>query len=113
MRFARTAVDDALVGPALRARRTARLGPGGRLVLRGARAAAQLPPLARADAAERRDRARAAAHAGLAVVVRRGRAAARRPARRPLRISGGQGALLVLVVGGAGSAQDVRLTLTA
>ena len=40
VRFARTALDDPLVGKALRARRTARLRPGGRLVLR-----ATMPPL--------------------------------------------------------------------
>ena len=47
---------------------------------------------------------------------RRSCAAARASARSraaSLRISGGQGSLLVLVVGGAGGAQDVRLTLTA
>jgi len=49
---------------------------------------------------------------GVAAVVRRGRAARVVP-RGALTISGGQGSLLVLVVGGAGGVQDVRLTLTA
>ena len=44
--------------------------------------------------------------------VRRGRAERTVP-RGVLRISGGRGALLVLVAGGAAGAQDVRLTLTA
>ena len=49
VRFARTALDDPLVGPALRARRTARLRPGGRVVLRARVDAAESPAMARAD----------------------------------------------------------------
>ena len=86
VRFARTAVDDPLVGPALRARRTR--APRRRRAARAARAraAAQLPPLARADAATRRDRAaqrrtrarrRRAPRAGRSASLPRGSAAAR------------------------------------
>ena len=45
--------------------------------------------------------------------MRRGRAARAVARRGALTIAGGQGSLLVLVVGGAGGVQDVRLTLTA
>jgi hypothetical protein len=48
----------------------------------------------------------------LGVVVRRG--SVERPlGRGPLRLRGGEGSLRVLVIGGGGGAQDVRLTLTA
>jgi hypothetical protein len=50
--------------------------------------------------------------AGRGVVVRRGRAERTVP-RGVLRMSGGQGSLLLLVVGGAAGVQDVRLVLTA
>jgi hypothetical protein len=50
--------------------------------------------------------------AGLGVVVRRG-SLERAVPRGALRISGGQGALLLLVVGGAAGVEDVRLALTA
>ncbi len=49
---------------------------------------------------------------GLAAVVRRGSGERALP-RGVLLISGGQGSVLLLVIGGAGSAQGVRLTLTA
>ncbi len=111
VRFARKAVDDALVGPALRARRTARLGPGGRLVLRGS-----VQPLSfrlwRVPFGASAVTVLRGGAPGLAVVVRRGRAARVIP-RGSVTVSGGRGSLLVLVVGGAGSTLDVRLTLTA
>ncbi len=99
-RFGRMALGDPLVGPALRARRTAKLQPGGRIVLRGS-----VPPLglrlwrvpatARAVTIVRTDAP------GPAVVVRRG-SAERVLVRGSLRLQGGRGALLVLVAGGAG-----------
>ena len=111
VRFARTAADDPLVGRALRARRTAPLRPGGRLVLRGA-----VQPLSfrlwRVPTGAKAVRITRGGAAGLGVVVRRG-SAERAVPRGALRISGGQGALLLLVVGGATGLQDVRLTLTA
>jgi len=111
VRFARTALDDPLVGKALRARRTARLRPGGRLVLR-----ATMPPLSlrlwrvrtSADAVTlRRTGARR-----VGIVVRRG-AQERALAGAAVRLNGRQGTLLVLLIGGGGGTQDVRLTLTA
>jgi len=111
VRFARTAVDDPLVGRALRARRTAPLRPGGRLVLRGA-----VQPLGfrlwRVPTGAKGVRIARSGAAGLGVVVRRGRLERAVP-RGALRISGGQGALLLLVVGGAAGVADVRLALTA
>jgi hypothetical protein len=111
VRFARTAVDDPLVGPALRARRTARLRPGGRLVLR-----ASVQPLSfrlwRVPTGASAVTVRRSGALGLAAVVRRGRGARVVP-RGGLKVSGGQGSLFVLVIGGAGSVQDVRLTLKA
>jgi hypothetical protein len=47
----------------------------------------------------------------VAVVVRRG-FAEHSLGRGPLRLQSGAGPLLVLVVGGGGGTQDVRLTLT-
>jgi hypothetical protein len=111
VRFARTAVDDPLVGRALRARRTARLSSGGRLVLRG-----RVQPLGlrlwRVPTAVKAVRIERSGAAGRGVVVRRGRAERTVP-RGVLRMSGGQGSLLLLVVGGAAGVQDVRLVLTA
>jgi hypothetical protein len=109
-RFARTALDDPLVGKALRARRTGRLGAGGRLVLRG-----RVQPLGL--------RLWLVPTAAAVVTVRRGgalrlRAVVRRGsrevplARGAVRLSGGQGALLILVIGGSYAAQDVRLALS-
>lgn len=111
VRFARAAADDPLVGPALRARRTARLRAGGRIVLH-----ASVQPLSfrlwRVPTSASTVTVRRSGALGVAAVVRRGRAARAVP-RGTLTISGGQGSLLVLVVGGAGGVQDVRLTLTA
>jgi|tagenome__1003787_1003787.scaffolds.fasta_scaffold20890947_2 hypothetical protein len=110
-RFARLAFDDPLVGRALRARRTARLGPGGRLVLR-----ASVPALSfrlwRVPSTAQAVRIVRSGATGVGVVVRRGRGERAVP-RGALRISRGQGALLVLVAGGAAGVADVRLTLTA
>jgi hypothetical protein len=111
IRFARTALDDPLVGPALRARRTARLRPGGRVVLR-----AHVEPLSlrlwRVPTTAAAIKVTRSGALGLGAVVRRGSLERALP-RGVLRISGGQGSLLLLVVGGAGSAHDVRVTLTA
>jgi hypothetical protein len=111
VRFARAAVDDPLVGRALRARRTARLGAGGRIVLR-----ASVQPLGlrlwRVPTSAKAVRIARGGAVGLGVVVRRG-SAERVVPPGVLRIAGGRGSLLLLVVGGAGSVQDVRLTLTA
>jgi hypothetical protein len=110
-RFARAAIDDPLVGPALRARRTARLRAGGRLVLRATVQPLSLrlwrvPTTATALTVRRTGAKR------LGAVARRG-SQERALASGALRLSGGQGSLLVLVIGGASSAQAVRLTLTA
>jgi hypothetical protein len=110
-RFARTALDDPLVGRALQARRTAKLGAGGRLVLRG-----RVQPLGlrlwrvRTTAAVVTVRRGGALRLG--AVVRRGSREVPLP-RGVVRLSDGQGALLILVVGGVSAAQDVSLTLTA
>jgi hypothetical protein len=111
VRFARTALDDPLVGKALHARQTARLRPGGRLVLR-----ATMPPLSLrlwrvpATAAAVTLRRAGARRAG--VVVVRG-AQERVLGGAAVRLGGRPGSLLVLVIGGGGGTQDVRLTLTA
>ncbi len=112
-RFARTALDDPLVGPALRARRTTRLRAGGRLVLR-----ASVQPLALRlwriplPANVRAVTVRRSGALGLGVVVRRG-SSERALARGALRVTTGQGSLLVLVAGGARGVRDVRLTISA
>jgi hypothetical protein len=49
----------------------------------------------------------------LGVVVRRGAAERGLASGGALRLAGGQGSLLLLVIGGAGGTQDVRLTLSA
>jgi hypothetical protein len=109
VRFARTALDDPLVGQALRARPTARLRAGGRVVLR-----ASVQPLAlrlwRVPASAAGVTLRRSGGRHLGVVVRRG-SAERALGSAALRMSG-TGSLLVLVVGGGGGTQDVRLTLT-
>jgi hypothetical protein len=108
-RFARAAVDDPLVGQALRARPTATLRGGGRVVLR-----ASVPPLAlrlwRVPASAAAVTLRRSGGRHLAVVIRRG-SAERTLEGAALRLASGRGALLVLVVGGGGGAQDVRITL--
>ncbi len=113
VRFARTAVDDPLVGPALRARRTQRLGPGGRLVLRATRAAAQLPPPGACRPASARDRApqrRTPDSRGRA--PREGRAG--RSAPRLPRVDGRAGSAARAARRAArATRKDVRLTLTA
>ncbi|HET6171062.1 MAG TPA: hypothetical protein VFD90_00565 [Gaiellales bacterium] len=109
-RFARTALDDPLVGEALHARRTARLRVGSRLVLRASVQPLSLRlwrvPLSAAAVTLRRSGARR-----LGVVVRRG-SAEHSLAGGALRIESGQGSLLVLVIGGGGGAQNVQLTLS-
>jgi hypothetical protein len=109
-RFARTVLDDPLVGPALRGRRTAALRAGGRVVLR-----ASVQPLAlrlwRVPARAAVVSVRRTGAAGLGVVVRRG-SFEWTFAGGVVRISGGQGPLLVLVVGGAAAVRSIRLTLT-
>jgi hypothetical protein len=111
VRFAQTVLDDPLVGKVLHARHAARLRAGGRLVLQ-----ARVQPLAlrlwrvqvpSGDALLRRSGSRR-----IGVVVRRG-ASERMLGSAALRLSGGREALLVLVIGGAGRAQRVRLTLVA
>ena len=109
-RYARTALDDPLVGNALHARRTARLRAGRRLVLR----ASVQPlgfrlwrvPVSAATVTLRRSGARR-----LGVVVRRG-VRERTLGGGAVRLSGEHGAVLVLVIGGALHARDIRLTLT-
>jgi hypothetical protein len=108
-RFARTALDDPLVGAALRARRTARLQAGGRVVLQ-----ASMEPLAlrvwRVPASAAGVTLRRSGGRRLGVVVRRG-SAERALGSAALRMNGG-GSLLVLVAGGGGGTQAVRVTLT-
>ena len=110
-RFARTALDDPLVGKALRARRTAELRAGGRLVLR-----ASVQPLGlrlwRVPTAARVVTLRRAGALRLGVVVRRG-SRELALAGGALRLSGGQGSLLILAIGGASAPRDVQLTLSA
>jgi hypothetical protein len=109
-RFARTALDDPLVGKALHARRTAKLRAGDRLVL-----SASVQPLSlrlwRVPASAAAVTLRRTGGLRLGVVVRRG-TAERLLGHGALRLRGGAGPLLVLVIGGGGGAQDVRLTLT-
>jgi hypothetical protein len=111
VRFARAALDDALVGPALRARSTARLRTGGRLVIH-----ARVEPLSlrlwRVPLAARVLTVRRSGALGPGVVVRRG-GIERELAGGVLRLADGQGSLLILVIGGAGGVQNARLTLTA
>ena len=110
-RFARTALDDPLVGRALHARRTATLRAGDRLAL-----SAGVQPLSlrlwRVPATAARVTIRRAGGRRLGVVVRRG-SAERSLGSGVLRLRSGAGSLLLLVVGGGGGPQDVRLTLTA
>ncbi|MDX6539186.1 MAG: hypothetical protein QOI71_796, partial [Gaiellales bacterium] len=110
-RFARTALDDPLVGQALRSRRAARLGSGGRVVLH-----ASVPPLGlvlwRVPATVAAVTVRRVGGAALAVAVRRGSSERTVPKRGPLRLASGRGSLVVLVAGGATSAQDIRLVLS-
>jgi hypothetical protein len=110
-RFARTALDDPLVGQALRSRRAARLGPGGRVVLH-----ASVPPLGlvlwRVPATVAAVTVRRVGGAALAVAVRRGSSERAVPKRGPLRLTRGRGSLVVLVAGGATSAHDIRLVLS-
>jgi hypothetical protein len=109
--FARHALDDPLVGKALRSRPTARLGAGGHLILR-----AHVEPLSlrlwRVPAAVGAVTLQRTGARRLRVIVQRG---AREYAlgRRGLRLAGGQGPLRILVIGGAGGAQDIRVALGA
>ena len=110
-RFARTALDDPLVGRALRPRRTGRLEAGGRLVLR-----ARVQPLGlrlwRVPTASAVVTVRRGGALRLGAVVRRG---SREVAfgRGTVRLPVGRGALVILVIGGSSGVQDVRLTLSA
>lgn len=110
-RFAQTALDDPLVGKALHARRTAPLRPRGRLVLQ-----ARVQPLAlwlwRVQIPAGRTTLRRSGSRRIGVVVRRG-ASERMLGSGALRLAGGPETLLVLVIGGAGRAENVRLTLVA
>ena len=110
-RFARTALDDPLVGQALRPRRAPRLGAGGRIVLR-----ASVPPLGlvlwRVPATVAAVTVRRMGGSGLAIVVRRGSSERTLSGGGPLRLTSGRGSLVVLVAGGATSAQDIRLVLS-
>jgi hypothetical protein len=109
-RFARAALDDPLVGKALHARRMANLRVGSRLVL-----SASVQPLSlrlwRVPTSAAAVTLRRAGGLRLAVAVRRG-SAEHALGSAVLRLGRGAGSLLVLVIGGAGGAQDVRLTLT-
>jgi hypothetical protein len=110
-RFARMAFDDPLVGQALRPRRAPRLGAGGRIVLH-----ASVPPLGlllwRVPATVAAVTVRRTGAAGLGVVVRRGSSERTLSGSGPLRLTSGRGSLLVLVAGGASSAQEIRLVLS-
>jgi hypothetical protein len=109
-RFARAALDDPLVGKALHARRTAKLRAGDRLVL-----SASVQPLSlrlwRVPSSAAAVTLRRSGGLRLGVVVRRG-SAERSLGSAALHLRSGAGSLLVLVIGGAGGTQDVRLTLT-
>jgi hypothetical protein len=109
-RFARAALDDPLVGKALHARRTAKLRGGDRLVL-----SASVQPLSlrlwRVPSSAAGVTLRRSGGLRLAVAVRRG-SAERSLGSAALRLRSGAGSLLLLVIGGAGGTQDVRLTLT-
>lgn len=110
LRFARTAIDDPLVGRALRARPTPRLRVGGRLVLQAHVLPLELllwrVPLGAGTVTVRRTGAK---HVG--VVVRRD-ALEQAVSGGAVRLAGPSGSLLVLVVGGDSALQDVRVTLT-
>jgi hypothetical protein len=110
VRFAHTALDDPLVGPALRPRRAPRLLAGGRIVLR-----ASLPALGlvvwRVPAAATTVTVRRSGSRKLGIVVRRG-ASERLLPDGSLRLSRGRGPLLVLVACGATSTQQIRLVLS-
>jgi hypothetical protein len=107
--FARLALDDPLVGKALHARRAARLRPGGRLVL-----SAKVQPLSlqlwRVPCSATTVSVRRSGGRRLGVTVRRG-SAERVLGGAVLRLRSGEGSLLVLVIGGGGGAQNVRVTL--
>jgi hypothetical protein len=110
-RFARTALDDPLVGRALRPRPAARLGAGGRIVLHASVPALGLllwrvPATVAAVSVRRTD------GTGLGVVVRRGSSERTLSGSGPLRLASGRGALLILVAGGARSARVIRLVLS-
>lgn len=110
VRFARMAIDDPLVGKALRARPTQRLRVGGRLVLE-----ARVPPLGLLlwrvplGAGTVTVRRTGAKHVG--IIVRRD-AIEQAISGGALRLSGPAGSLLVVVVGGDSTLQRVRVTLT-
>jgi hypothetical protein len=110
-RFARAALDDPLVGPALAARRAARVRPGGRVVLRAAVQSLALRlwrvPVPPGAVTLRRAGAR-----GLAVIVRRGAFERAVPPGR-LTLPPGRGPLLVLAAGGASAVRELRLTVSA
>ena len=110
-RFARTALDDPLVGKALQARRRSAIGPGDRLVL-----SAGVQPLSfrlwRVPAVAASITLRRSGGLHLAVVVRRG-SAERSLGGAALHLRSGAGPLLVLVVGGGGGPQNVRITASA
>jgi hypothetical protein len=109
-RFARMALDDPLVGRALRPRSGPRLGAGGRISLRISVPALGLMlwrvPTSAANVTVRRS---GSSH--VAVVLRRG-SRERTLASGSLRLAGGQGSLLILVAGGASSAHGIRLVLS-
>jgi len=109
--FARTALDDPLVGKALRARRTGMLGPGDRIALSGS-----VEPLSlrlwRVPSTAASITLRRAGGLHLAVVVRRG-AVDRTLGTAALHLRSGSGPLLVLVIGGGGGTQSVRITASA
>ena len=107
---ARVVLDDPLVGTALRARRTPKLRPGGRLVLN-----ASVQPFSlrlwRVPASAATVTLRRTGGLRLSVTVHRG-SAERALGSAVLRLDRGKGSLLLLVIGGGGGEQAVRLTLT-
>jgi hypothetical protein len=109
-RFARAALDDPLIGKALHARRTARLRPGDRLVL-----SATVQPLSlrlwRVPCSAATVSLRRAGGRRLAIEVRRG-SAEHALGGAVLRLRSETGSLLVLVIGGGGGVQNVRITLS-
>jgi hypothetical protein len=110
-RFARSALDDPLVGRALRPRTAARLGAGGRIVLRAAVPALGLV-LWRVPATVAAVTVRRTDGAGLGVVVRRGSSERTLSGSSPLRVASGRGSVLVMVAGGTSSARAIRLVLS-
>jgi hypothetical protein len=109
-RFARMALDDPLVGRALRPRRAQRLGPGGRISLRVSIPALGLM-LWRIPASGGAVTIRRSGSSHVAVVVRRG-AVEDTLASGSLRLARGRGAMLILVAGGAASEHGIRLAVT-